>query len=417
MDIQRPATNKRRNKNIALISAAAVGFIFLTFLAISFAGRPPGVDRDLIFDGEVTSGEFIHEVTAAGSLYAPEIRSVTNESRGVVEVIHVLAGHVVKPDDILMVLSSPNLQQELNDAQAELDSALAEERLRVATADDELLNLESSLADAIAQFEEAEMSAASQRMLREAEATDQLTYTTAVNRAEQQRRRMVIAQDKVDSYPERRGAEDARAAAKLDQARRKLERLQQQFRDLEVRAGVEGVVQEVAVEVGQNIGDGTEVARVVNPEILIARVKVSERDAALIEVGQKVRLEMGRDTTEGVVQRIDPAVIDRLVIVDVELTGEPGRQLRPDLTVTARIVIDRVPETLVVDRPAGLRDDADEVELFRLDRDGNRASRVSVQIGRISARSVEIVGGLEAGDRIILADMTEWIEEPEVRIR
>ncbi len=417
MDIQRPATNKRRNKNIALISAAAAGFILLTFLAISFAGRPPGVDRDLIFDGEVTRGEFIHEVTAAGKLYAPEIRSVTNESRGVVEVIHVLAGHVVKPDDILMVLSSPNLQQELNDAQAELDSALAEERLRVVTADNELRNLESSLADAISAFEEADMKAKSERILQEAGATDQLSFTRAVNRADQAQRRMQIAQDTLDSYPERRGAEDARAMAKLDQARRKLERLEEQFRDLEVRAGVEGVVQEVAVEVGQNISDGTEVARVVNPEILIARVSVSERDAALVEVGQKVRLEMGRDTTEGVVERIDPAVTERLVTVDVALTGESSRQLRPDLSVTARIVIDRVPDTLVVKRPAGLRDDADEVGLFRLDRDGNRASRVPVQIGRISAQSVEIVGGLEAGDRIILADMTEWIEEPEVRIR
>jgi len=417
MDIQRPATNKRRNRSIALIAGAAAGFILLTYLAISFAGRPPGVDRDLVFNGEVTRGEFIHEVTAAGSLYAPEIRSVTNESSGVVEVIHVLAGHVVMPDDVLMVLSSPNLQQELNDAQAELDSALAEERLRIANAEDEFLNLQSALADAIGQYEEAEINAQAELMLERERATNRINVTSAVNRSEQAKRRMEIAQAKVASYPERRAAEDARAEAKLDQTRRKLERLEQRFRDLEVRAGVEGVVQEVAVEVGQQIGDGTEVARVVNPEILIARVRVSERDAQLVEVGQKVRLEMGRDRTEGVVQRIDPAVTERLVTVDVELTDEPDRQLRPDLTVTARIVIASVPDTLVVERPYPVRDDTTEVELFRLDRDGNRASRVTVQIGRISARTVEILGGLEAGDRIILIDMAEFIEEPEIRIR
>jgi RND family efflux transporter MFP subunit len=417
MDIQRPATNKRRNKNIALIAAAAAGFILLTVVAISFAGRPPGVDGDLVFSGDVTRGEFIHEVTAAGSLYAPEIRSVTNQSEGVVEVIHVLAGHVVKGDEVLMVLSSPTLQQELADAQAELDSALAEERLRIANAEDESLTLQSALADAIGQFEEAQLSANAQQMLEAENATDRLSLTSALNRAAQAERRVEIAQAKVDGYAERRAAEDARAEAKLDQSRRKLERLHERVRDLEVRAGVAGVVQEVAVEVGQRLGNGTEVARVVNPEILIARVRVSERDAPLVEVGQKVRLEMGRDTTEGEVMRIDPAVSERLVTVDVALTGDAERQLRPDLTVTARIVIDRVPDTLVVDRPAGLRDDAEKVELFRLDRDGNRASRVSVEIGRISARSVEIVGGLEAGDRIILADMTEWIEEPEIRIR
>jgi multidrug efflux pump subunit AcrA (membrane-fusion protein) len=417
MDIQRPATNKRRNRNIALIAGAAAGFILLTVLAMKFAGRPPGVDGDLVFSGEVTRGEFIHEVTAAGSLYAPEIRSVTNQSEGVVEIIHVLAGHVVKADDVLMVLSSPTLQQELADAEAELEAKLAEERLRVAKAEDEHLNLQSGLADAVGQFEEAQLSANAQRMLEAENATDRLSLTSAINRAEQAERRVEIAQVKVDNYPDRRAAEDSQAAATLDQVRRKLDRLHERVRDLEVRAGVAGVVQEVAVEVGQRLSNGTEVARVLNPELLIARVRVSERDAPLVELGQKVRLEMGRDTTEGVVQRIDPAVSERLVTVDVALTGESTRQLRNELSVTARIVIDRVPDTLVVDRPAGLRDDAEKVELFRLDRDGNQASRVSVEIGRISARSVEIVGGLEAGDRIILADMTEWIEELEIRIR
>lgn len=417
MDIQRPATNKRRNRNIALIASAAAGFILLTFLAISFAGRPPGVDRDIVFDGQVTRGEFIHEITAAGNFYAPEIRSVTNQSEGVVEVIHVLAGEVVKPDDVLMVLSSPTLAQELADAQAELDSALAEERLRVANADDSFLDLQNSLADTIGQYEEAELTANAQRMLDAENATDRLSLTSAVNRAAQAQRRMEIARDKVESYPARRAAEDDKAEASLQQKRRKLERLQERVRDLEVRALVEGVVQEVAVEVGQRLGNGTEVARVLNPDFLIARVRVSERDAALVELGQKVRLEMGRDTTEGVVMRIDPAVSERLVTVDVELTGEPTRQLRNDLSVTARIVIDRVPETLVVNRPPIVRDGGETVDLFRLDGDGKRASRVTVQIGRVSARTVEIVSGLEAGDRVILADMTDWIEEPEIRIR
>jgi HlyD family secretion protein len=417
MDIQRPATNKRRNKNIALIAGAAAGFIFLTWLAISFAGRPPGVDRDTVFDYEVTRGEFIHEVTAAGSLYAPEIRSVTNQSEGVVEVIHVLAGQVVKPDDVLMVLSSPTLAQELADAEAALDAELAKERLRIATADDELRDLQSQLADAQGQFEEAELSANAQRMLEAENATDRLSVTTAVNRAEQMRRRMEIAQDKVDNYPERRAAQDAQAGATLDQAERKLSRLQERVRDLEVRALVAGVVQEVTAEVGQRLGNGTEVARVLNPDILIARVRVSERDAALVELGQKARLEMGRDSMEGVVMRIDPAVSERLVTVDIELSGEPTRQLRNELSVMAKIVIDRVPETLVLRKPAGMRDDAETAELFRLNGDGSRASRVTVQIGRISQQYIEVLGGVEAGDKILVSDMTDWIEEPEVRIR
>jgi RND family efflux transporter MFP subunit len=228
---------------------------------------------------------------------------------------------------------------------------------------------------------------------------------------------MEIAQAKVDRYPMKRDAEDAQAQAKLDQSRRKLQRLQERVRDLEVRAGFAGVVQEVSVEEGQRLSNGTEVARVVNPDNLIARISVSERDAPLVELGQPVRLEMGRESITGEIMRIDPAVKDRLVTVDVALVGEPTRQLRPDLTVTGRIQIERVADTLVVGKPPQLRDDQERVELFRLDDEGKRAERVSVEIGRVSAREVEILSGLDAGDQIILADMTEWLEEPVVRIR
>lgn len=417
MDIQRPATNRRRNRQILVVAAVGAGFVFLTLVAWSVARRPPGIDSDLIFTGDVRQGEFVHEVTAAGSLYAPEIRSVTNQSEGVVEAVHVLAGHTVGPDDILMVLSSPNLQQELADAQAELEGAEADEFLRRAEAEDELLTLQSALADATSSYETAQLEADAEELLYGEGASSDLALARMRNAAAQARRRMEIAQAQVDRYPEMREARNAAAEAKLEQQRRKVRRLEERVQDLEVRAGFAGVVQEVAVEEGERLSQGTEVARVVNPDLLIARVRVSERDAALVEVGQNVRLEMGRESIAGKVTRIDPAVTDRLVTVDVDLVGEPTRQLRPDLTVTARIEIDRVPETRVLDRPPGLRDDQSRVELFRLTDSGSRAERVSVEIGRISAREVEILDGLVAGDRVILADMSDWLEESVIRIR
>jgi RND family efflux transporter MFP subunit len=418
MDIQRPATNKKRNRRIAAVVAIGASFALLTAVAWSVARRPPGVDGDLIFNGDVRRGEFVYEVTAAGSLYAPEIRSVTAQSEGVVERIYVLAGHTVNPDDVLMELSSPNLQQELADAIAEINGAEADEIVRRAEAEDNYLNLESAVADATAAFETAKLEADAYVNLAEEQAASTLDVERKVNTAAQLERRMEIAQAQFDRYPAMRTARDAAAQSKLDQQRRKVQRLQERVEDLEVRAGSSGVVQEVAVEEGERLSAGNEVARVVNPEFLIARVRVSERDAALVEPGQAVRLEMGRESIAGKVTRVDPAVSERLVTVDVDLVGKPTRQLRPDLTVTARIEIERVAETLVVDRPPQLRDDQEIVELFRfLDADGRRAERVRVEVGRRSAREVEILSGLKAGDRIILADMTDWLEESVIRIR
>lgn len=333
------------------------------------AGTEASVDSDLVFEGEVRRGDFVHEVTAAGALYAPAIRSVANKTEGVVERIYVLPGQAVEADAVLMELSSPDLQQELADAQAELQFALADEELRLVNADDEFLTLQIALADAEDQLSEAD-------------------------RADTSQRRLDIARMRVDRYPERRAAEDAQARVRLDQQYRKLERLEQRVLDLEVRAEVAGVVQEIAVEEGQRLGNGTEVARVINPERLIARVRVSERDAALVEPGQAVRLEMGREAIVGEVMRIDPAVRERLVTVDVELTDTPDRQLRPDQTVIARIEVDRVADTLIVVRPTNLRDGQERAELFRLREDGRSAEKVSVELGRKSASEVEILSGL-----------------------
>jgi multidrug efflux pump subunit AcrA (membrane-fusion protein) len=232
----------------------SAGVALLTMTAWNVSRRPPGIDADLVFWDEVRRGEFLYQVTAQGSLYAPEIRSVTNQSEGVIEAVHVLAGHKVRADDVLMVLSSPNLLQELADAKAELESALADEDLRQSIAKDELLRLESDLADAEDVFEEANFKAESSKMLFEQNAIIEMELMRDVNRADAARRRMDIANQMVTNYPEKRAAEDAQAESRIERQRRMVERLEERVRDLNVRAGFEGVVQVVSVEAGQRLG-------------------------------------------------------------------------------------------------------------------------------------------------------------------
>lgn len=417
MDIQRPASRKRYNQRIVLGGAIAAGALLLGGVAFSLTGRAPGVDAELVWSGEVKQGEFIHEVTAAGSLFAPEIRSISSRSDGNVERVAVLPGHVVGPNDVLVELSSTTLLEELQKGRTALDAAEAEAELQKAKAEDDYLDQQVTLAGIEADYAAAEYESSAQQKLAETKATSELALRTAVMKAETQKRRLNAAREQFARHPQTRAAQEAANAAKLAQQRHEFARVQQQVSDLKVRAGIAGVVQSIAVEAGKRVGAGTEVARIVNPDNLIARVRVSERDAALVQVGQVARLELGRQNLTGKVTRVEPAVQDRLVTVDIELDGEAHAGLRPDLSVTARIEIDRVPDTLVVDRPASLRDDQPTMNLFRLAPDGGSAERVNVGIGRASSRQVEISSGLKAGDRVILADMTEWMEEPEIRIR
>ncbi len=400
------------------MAAATAGLVLLAATAVSLASRPPGVEAELIWSSPVRAGEFIHEVTAAGSLFAPELRSVTNRSEGIVESVPVLPGHVVSPDDVLVELSSIALIDELQKAQSALDAAEAEEQLRQAKAEEDLLNLRVTVAGVEADLKDAEFQNEAQQRLVEVRATSELDVRRAATKVEQERRRFEAASAQLEHYPKMRAAQDASAQAKLTQQRRDVARMREQVADLKVRAGFAGVVQNVEARAGQRLAAGSEVARIVNAANLIARVGVSERDAALVQVGQVARLELGRQIITGHVTRVEPAVNQqRLVTVDIELDGSGHAGLRPDLSVTARIEIARVAETLVLDRPAALRDEATSARLFKLDSDGDRAHRVEVKLGRRSTRQVEIAEGLAAGDRVILADMTEWADEPQIRLR
>lgn len=418
MDIQRSGGHQRRYRRAAIVAAAAVAGLLLAIAAFSLVRRPPGVDGALIWSSQVKPGEFIHVVTAAGSLFAPDLRSVTNRSEGIVERVPVLAGHVVGPADVLVEMSSITLVDELQKAQSSLDAAEAEEQLRQAKAEEELLNLQVTVAGVEADLQDAEFQNEAQQRLVAVRATSELDVRRAATKVEQERRRYDAAKAQLDHYPKTRAAQDAAAAAKLTQQRRDVARLREQVADLKVRAGFSGVVQNVEVQAGKRLSAGSEVARIVNADNLIARVGVSERDAALVQVGQAARLEMGRRTITGKVTRVEPAVNQqRLVTVDIAMDGTGHEGLRPDLSVTARIEIARIPQTLVLERPAALRDDSKAVRLFRLNGDGDRATRVDVEVGRLSPKQVEITSGLAAGDQVIIADMTDWMDEPLIRIR
>lgn len=414
MDVKRPDAQKRRHRRVAAGAAAALACALLVALGLSLAGRPPAVDGESLWSARVMRGELVHEISAAGSLVAPELRAVTNRSEGVVERIHVLPGHAVGPDDVLIEMSGPQLEDELGDARWDLQAARAEERLRRVELENNYLDVVAQVANAEAEYTAAQLDLEAKQEL--GEASSALETERARLATEQWRKRLDAEQARLDRFDEYRSAQEAAAEARLAQLEQQVARLGERVEDLNVKAGIDGVVQEVNVEEGERLTAGQAVARIVNPKHLIARVGVSERDADRVRLDLPVRLEIGRQTVKGRVTRIDPTVRDRLVTVDVALASGAPASLRPDLSVTARIELGRVDDTLVLDRPVNLRDENETLELFRLDGD-ERAERVTVEFGRASARQVEILSGLEAGDRVILADMSDWQSEPVVRIR
>lgn len=418
MDIRIGNKGRVQRRKIGLATLAGLAFVALMGSAIWMGQRPPAIDGDSIWTGEVTRGELVHEVVAPGRLVATDVRAVTNRSAGVVEQLTVLPGDRVEAGDVLLVMTSPGIDEDLAAARWELAGTRADQALARVESQNRRLDLEAQVASAEADFTTTQMELEAQEQLGEGQVFSALEVERTRLKAAQLRKRMQAERARLDRYDEVQQAEREAAEAQLAALKDRVERLEALREDLNVKASMAGVVLEITPEEGEQLASGTAVARIVNLERLIARVAVDERSAARVQPGLPVSVELGRERLQGEVLRVDPGVANRLVTVDVALPQDAGGlDLRPDLSVTARIELDRIEDTLKLDRPAQMAEAPGPVLLFKLEPDGKRASRVEVELGRASMREVEVIRGLDPGDRIILADMSERLDQEQIRIR
>ena len=211
------------------------------------------------------------------------------------------------------------------------------------------------------------------------------------------------------------GAQLAVEQAEVDRLRTLWELRLDQVADLTVRAGMRGVLQQVPLDEGQRVTAGTNLARVGDPTVLKAELRIAETQAKDIEIGQVASIDTRNGIIPGHVVRIDPAVENGTVTVDVALDGALPRGARPDLTVDGTIELERLDEVVFVGRPVFGQEES-VVSLFRLDAEGDGATRTRVSLGRASVSDIEVLEGLQPGDRVVLSDMSAWDQFDRVRL-
>jgi HlyD family secretion protein len=418
MDIARPAS-VARNKRLrrVLYGAVAVFVVALVSVVLSrLQPAAPTVERSTVWDDTVRRGPMLRQVRGLGTLVPEDIRWIPATTQGRVEVIHLRPGTQVQPDSVILELLNPELDQSLQDAELKLQSAEASlANLRVQVQND-LLQQRASAAATEADYNKAKM----QVEMNEALAKDELVSALILRQsrldAEQLAVRHQIAQEQLASRSESGRAQIAVAQSAVDQARAVLDLRRRQRDELRVRAGLAGVLQVVPVEVGQQVAPGTNLARVANPARLKAEIRIAETQAKDIQIGQAAEIDTRNGIVPGIVTRIDPSVQNGTRTVDVSLEGDLPRGAVPDLSVDGTILIERMDDVLFVGRPA-FGQEQQLVQLFKIDPDGAGASRVQVRLGRNSVNTVEIVEGLNVGDRVILSDMSSWDAFDRVRLR
>jgi HlyD family secretion protein len=417
MDIARPSN--ARKKQLKRAGYLAVGLVIVAGISVGLSRlRPaaPTVDAATLWPDTVKRGPMVRQVRGLGTLTPEDIRWIPATSQARVERIVLRPGTPVKADSVILELSNPQLDQEAQDAELKVQSAEASlANLRVQVQND-LLQQKAAAAGIEADYNKAEM----QAEMNEALAKDQLVSDLILRQskldAQQLAVRRDIAQEQLASRAEASRAQLAVQQSAVDQAVAVWQLKKHERDELKVRAGLDGVLQLVPVDVGQQVAPGTNLARVADPSRLKAEIKVAETQAKDVQIGQAAQVDTRNGIVNGKVIRIDPSVQNGTRTVDVSLDGELPKGAVPDLSVDGTIELERLANVLFMGRPA-FGQDQSTVGIFKVDATGAEATRVQVTLGRSSVNTVEIVSGLQAGDKVILSDMSAWDAFERVRLK
>ncbi len=408
MDIARPSRKKEiRRRKILYGLATAAGLVLITVFVFSLEPAVQEVERSSVWIGEVERGEMLRKVRGAGTLVPEEIRWIAAETTGQVERIEIRPGAEVSPDTIILELSNPEVEQAAQDAELRLRSLeAAYEDLRVRL-ESQLLDQEANLARVQAEYESAKLEAEAQKRLFDDRVSSEIQWRKADLAAGQLTTRFEIEKQRLEKTSESSDAQLAANRAQVEQQRALYRLRADQLDSLRVRAGIPGVLQQVPVEEGQRVTIGDNLARVARPDKLKAEVRINETQAKDVQIGQVAEIDTRNGKIPGRVTRIDPAVQQGTVTVDVALIGDLPRGARPDLSVDGMIELERLDDVLYVQRPAYGQADS-TIGLFKIDPETSRACLTQVQLGRTSVNEVELLGGLDQGDEVILSDSSQW---------
>jgi HlyD family secretion protein len=417
MDIVRTGVveKKRRNRWLMAVAGAAV-VAAVTAAVASLEPAAPAVDRDTVWIGTVERGTFERKVRGHGTLVPEDLRWVQAQTTGRVEAIHVEPGHRVGADGVILELSNPEVERAAVDAENALRRAEAEmESLRVTLVSSEL-DQKAQAAAVDAEYTRASLQAEANRELFEKGLISDIQLRSSVAVAEALATRQEIEGQRLAMTAEAHQALLAAKGAELEQQRALHKLRSGQLKALAVRAGIDGVVQEVPVEIGQQVAPGTMLARVAEPSRLKAELRVPATRARDVLQGQAVRVDTRNGLVDGTVARVDPAVQEGSVMIEVRLDGALPDGARPDMAVDGAVQIERLHGVLFVGRPVQSQENA-TVGLYRLEDDGRHALRVRVELGNASVDTIEIVEGLREGDQVILSDTSRWDDFERIRLR
>lgn len=413
MDIARQPRNVVRRR-VVIAAALLVAAVAATVALARMRPAARHVDRASIVTSQVRRGAFTSAIRASGTLVPENVRWIAAATDARVERVVLQPGTAVHPDDVIIELSDAQQMQSASDSTWQLRAAEAAYEAARAQLESDRLDREAAVAQLRAEREQAKLRADADADLEKAGLVAPITRRISQSNADELGRRVALAEQRVAVSATSQRARLATLAAEVEQARALAQLRGEQAASLRVRAGIEGVLQQISVQAGQRVTAGTNLARVAEPSRLKAEIRVAESQAKDVVVGLPATIDTRNGIVRAEVARVDPAVSNGSVLVDLRILDPLPAGARPDLSIDATIELQKIADTTFVARPVGVQE-MSRGTLFRIR--GNEADRITVQFGRASAEAIEVRGDIRPGDEIIVSDTTDYQSSDRLSIK
>ncbi len=416
MDIKREGVARQKRIKFtvyAVLALAALGSA--TYYISKLKPAAPSVEWATIWPGTVKRGSMLVDVKGSGTLKPEDIIWIPAAFESQVSKIMVNSGDKVKPDTVLMVLTNPDMELAANDLEWQIkkaEASLTDTRVQL---ESKRLDQEDVVATAQRDLKQAQLNKDTDEQLLKMSLKSELEVKLSVSKWENLQQKAEIEKKRLDIMTESTNAQLDSQRVQIEQLKAQQILKKQQFAELTIRAGTDGVLQEMTLQVGQRVHPGDVLAKVAQPWKLKAEVKIAETQAKDVAIGQAAQIDTRNGIIPGHVIRIDPNVDNGTRKIDCKLDGPLPPGAVPDLSVDGTVEIARLTDVVYVDRPVFGQPNS-QVSLFKIDEDGKGASRVTVKFGSTSVNSIEVKEGLKVGDQVILSDMSEHDQSQRIRL-
>jgi multidrug resistance efflux pump len=411
-----PRQRKTPRGRIALIAGGIIAAVAGTVALTRLEPAAPSVERATLWIDTVRQGTLLRQVRAPGTLVPEHVRIISAVTAGRIEQLVTRAGTTVTPSTVLLEMTNPDVQLEALEAERQLGAAEANLVSLRNQLQSTKLQQQATLATVTTDANDAVRTAEVFEALDKKGLSSANEVARARDRAQELQSRRKIEQERLSMLQQSLGRQLALEETNVERMRAVAQFQRDRVASMKVVAGEEGVLQQLDLELGQWVVPGQILARVAQPGKLKAVLRVPETQAKDIVMGQPTSVDTRNGLVVGRVSRVDPAVQNGTVTVEVALDGPLPRGARADLSVDGTIEIERLQNVLSVGRPAYGQPES-QVGLFVLDPDGKTARRVQAKLGRASVNAIEVVQGLKPGDKVIISDVSQWDGQERLRIK